>query len=48
MNANAHTVAACLETPWNTEASTVEGYKAVGAALAKSVQGYLSLQPAKQ
>jgi murein tripeptide amidase MpaA len=48
MHANPHTVAACLETPWNTENSTVEGYKAVGAALAKSVQQYLSRQPAKE
>lgn len=48
MNANPHTVAACLETPWNTEASTVEGYKAVGGALAKGVQQYLSRQPLKQ
>ncbi len=45
MNANPHTVAACLETPWNTEGSTVEGYKAVGAALAKSVQQYLATRP---
>jgi hypothetical protein len=47
-NGNPHTVAACLETSWNTEFSTVEGYKAVGAALAKSVQQYLSRQPARQ
>ncbi|MFZ4765925.1 MAG: M14 family zinc carboxypeptidase, partial [Roseimicrobium sp.] len=40
-NANPHTVALCLETAWNTEASTVAGYKSVGAQLAKTVQAYL-------
>lgn len=47
MNANPHTVSLCLETPWNTESSTVEGYKAVGAALGKTLQQYLSRQPAR-
>lgn len=45
MNANPHTVAVCLETPWNTPQSTVDGYKAVGAQLAKSVQKYLAAVP---
>ena len=35
------TVALCLETPWNTEHSTSDGYKAVGGALGKAVQKYL-------
>jgi hypothetical protein len=35
------TVALCLETPWNTENSTTDGYKAVGGALGKAVQKYL-------
>jgi hypothetical protein len=48
MNANPRTVAVCLETPWNTPSSTVDGYKAVGTALAKTVQTYLSRQPARQ
>jgi hypothetical protein len=38
---NPQTIAPCLETPWNTERSTVDGYRAVGAALAKAVQEYL-------
>lgn len=41
MNGNPHTVAVCLETPWNIEQSTVEGYKAVGAKLGVAVQRYL-------
>jgi hypothetical protein len=45
MNANPHTVATCLETSWNTPQSTVEGYKAVGAQLAKAVQSYLATMP---
>jgi hypothetical protein len=36
------TVALCLETPWNTEHSTTDGYKAVGVALGKAVQKYLA------
>lgn len=39
---NPHTIAPCLETPWNTERSTVETYKSVGAALARAVQKYLA------
>lgn len=42
---NPQTVAMCLETPWNTERSTVEGYKAVGAGLARAVQRYLAARP---
>jgi hypothetical protein len=45
MNANPHTVAVCLETSWNTPKSTVVGYKAVGAHLARAVQNYLSGRP---
>jgi hypothetical protein len=41
-NGNAHTLALCLETPWNTEHSTVAGYKGVGQGLARAVQRYLS------
>lgn len=40
-NANPHTVAVCLETPWNIPQSTVSGYKQVGAKLALAVQRYL-------
>lgn len=45
MNANPHTVALCLETPWNIPESTVQGYKAVGAQLAKGVRKYLGTVP---
>jgi len=45
MHSNPHTVAVCLETSWNTEHSTQEGYKRVGAALAKAVQKYLAGRP---
>lgn len=45
MNANPTTVALCLETPWNTEHSTTDGYKAVGRQLGKSVQAYLATLP---
>lgn len=45
LNGNAHTVSACLETPWNTERSHVEGYKAVGAALGATLHSYLQAQP---
>ena len=42
LHGNPKTVAICLETPWNTAHSTVEGYKAVGAALARAVQKYVA------
>lgn len=45
MNSNPHTVGLCLETPWNIEQATTEGYKSVGAALAKAVQKYLAERP---
>ncbi|RBP44237.1 zinc carboxypeptidase [Roseimicrobium gellanilyticum] len=48
MNGNPHTVAVCLETPWNIEQSTVEGYKAVGAKLGVAVQRYLEEGPKKE
>lgn len=47
MNANPHTVAVCLETPWNTPQSTVDGYRNVGAQLAKAVREYLATLPPK-
>jgi len=43
---NPQTISPCLETPWNTERSTVENYKAVGAALARAVQKYLTADKA--
>ncbi len=42
---NPHTMAICLETPWNTERSNVKGYKAVGAGLGKAVHAYLLAKP---
>jgi len=36
-NGNPETVSVCLETSWNTPHSTTEGYRTVGAQLAKSV-----------
>jgi len=47
MNANPHTVALCLETPWNTPQSTTEGYRKVGGQLAVALYQYLSSQPGK-
>ena len=41
-NANPQTVAVCLETPWNIQQSTVDGYKQVGGQLARAVQSYLA------
>jgi hypothetical protein len=45
LNGNPQTVSACLETPWNTERSHVEGYKAVGAAVGTTLHSYLRAQP---
>lgn len=47
LHGNSHTVATCLETPWNTERSHIAGYKAVGAALGKALHTYLLTQPAR-
>ncbi len=38
---NPHTVAACLETSWNTTHSTPEGYRTVGRQLGLAVADYL-------
>lgn len=38
---NAHTMAACLETSWNTPHSTAEGYLTVGKQLGLAVAEYL-------
>lgn len=45
MNGNPHTVSLCLETAWNSPASTTEGYRAVGASLAAAVREYLAERP---
>ncbi len=41
---NPHTMAACLETSWNTPHSTTEGYRKVGEQLGRAVAVYLSGQ----
>lgn len=41
---NPHTMAACLETSWNTPASTADGYLAVGRQLGLSVTDFLRRQ----
>lgn len=46
MNGNPHTVSLCLETIWNYQNSTTEGYRAVGANLAAAVHDYLAERPA--
>lgn len=46
MQGNDQTVALCLETGWNNPRGTTEGYRAVGAALAESVQQYLQQRQA--
>ncbi len=42
MHGNADTVSVCLETGWNFTNSTTEGYRAVGAGLAATVQQFLT------
>jgi hypothetical protein len=38
---NAHTMAACLETSWNTPHSTPEGYRTVGRQLGQAIADFL-------
>jgi hypothetical protein len=38
---NPDTVAACLETSWNTPHSTTEGYRTVGKQLGEAVAAYM-------
>lgn len=45
MNGNPHTVSLCLETIWNYQNSTTEGYRAVGANLAAAAGEYLGERP---
>jgi hypothetical protein len=44
-NGNPHTVALCLETVWNSNSSTADGYRAVGASLGQAVRDYLAERP---
>ncbi len=43
---NPDTVAACLETSWNTPHSTTDGYRTVGGQLAQAVADFLRARPA--
>lgn len=47
MHGNSHTVSLCLETIWNYQNSTSDGYRAVGYNLAAAVREYLAERPAK-
>jgi hypothetical protein len=38
---NPHTMAACLEIPWNTPHSTIKGYREIGAQLGRAVAAFL-------
>ncbi|MEQ1858971.1 MAG: M14 family zinc carboxypeptidase [Chthoniobacteraceae bacterium] len=42
---NPHTLSLCLETAWNTPASTTAGYMSTGAQLAAAVAAYLRENP---
>jgi hypothetical protein len=41
-NTGSHVVAVCLETPWNTPFSNVEGYCRVGQQLGRAIAAYTS------
>lgn len=47
LHGNPQTVSLCLETIWNSRASTTSGYRAVGAALAAATQTHLAERPAR-
>jgi hypothetical protein len=46
-HAHERTVALSLETAWNTPNSTTEGYRGVGAGLARTLAAYLAETPAR-
>jgi hypothetical protein len=43
-NGNPHTMAACLETSWNTRHSSTAGYREVGRQLGEAIAAYLVLE----
>jgi hypothetical protein len=45
LNGDPHTVSLCLETIWNYQNSTTDGYRAVGTNLAAGVREYLVERP---
>lgn len=46
MNGNPHTVSLCLETLWNYENSTNDGYRAVGKNLGQAIAEFQRSKPA--
>jgi len=46
-NGNAHTMAACLETSWNTRHSSTVGYREIGRQLGETIAAYLALEKAE-
>lgn len=45
LHGNPQTVSLCLETIWNSRASTTDGYRAMGAALAAATSEHLASRP---
>ena len=45
MNTRPHVVSVTLETSWNTEHSTVDGYHAVGRQLGRAIERYRTTSP---
>ncbi|MCA9174814.1 MAG: hypothetical protein KDB14_10060 [Planctomycetales bacterium] len=48
LHGNPHTVSLCLETIWNYQNSTTDGYRAVGANLAQATRDYLGERPPRK
>ncbi|RFC45733.1 MAG: Murein tripeptide amidase MpaA [Verrucomicrobia bacterium] len=48
LHGNPRTVAVCLETIWNSAASTTDGYRKVGQCLAEALANFLAEQPQHQ
>lgn len=47
MNGNSDTVSLCLETIWNYENSTTDGYRAVGRELGRATAEFVRTKPAR-
>jgi hypothetical protein len=45
LHGNPQTVAVCLETIWNSPASTTEGYRTVGMCLAEALADFIAQEP---
>ncbi len=48
LHGNPQTVAVCLETIWNSQASTTDGYRKVGQCLAEALADFLAEQPPRR